>query len=183
LALEPFNVIIDADSVNRHQTVESISQGRRSFLKFDLFRSRQQDSLIRNQLLSELFSDRQFFAVTLDIDKCTLCSACLRLCPTVAMKYQQQQFIIENARCVGCRLCEDACPESALTVNDHVGQNTVGAFPFVPHTCTYCRSNYLTVSSQSGLCPACRVKKAMNLFGEDIGSHSLNFRHSDAERR
>ncbi|WP_286221615.1 4Fe-4S binding protein [Marinobacter apostichopi] len=55
-------------------------------------------------------------AIEIDSDKCTLCLACVSLCPTGALNDHpdrpEVQFT-ENA-CVQCGVCESTCPETAI---------------------------------------------------------------------
>lgn len=55
-------------------------------------------------------------AIEIDSDKCTLCLACVSLCPTGALgdhpDRPEVQFT-ENA-CVQCGICESTCPETAI---------------------------------------------------------------------
>jgi len=57
-------------------------------------------------------------AVQIDADKCTLCLACVSLCPTGALgdhpDRPEVQFT-ENA-CVQCGVCETTCPETAISL-------------------------------------------------------------------
>ncbi|MFN2361721.1 MAG: 4Fe-4S binding protein [Marinobacter sp.] len=57
-------------------------------------------------------------AIEIDSDKCTLCLACVSLCPTGALgdhpDRPEVQFT-ENA-CVQCGICESTCPETAITL-------------------------------------------------------------------
>ena len=56
--------------------------------------------------------------VQIDADKCTLCLACVSLCPTGALgdhpDRPEVQFT-ENA-CVQCGICESTCPETAMSL-------------------------------------------------------------------
>ncbi|WP_417515907.1 4Fe-4S binding protein [Marinobacter sp.] len=57
-------------------------------------------------------------AINIDSDKCTLCLACVSLCPTGALgdhpDRPEVQFT-ENA-CVQCGICESTCPETAINL-------------------------------------------------------------------
>lgn len=57
-------------------------------------------------------------AIEIDSDKCTLCLACVSLCPTGALgdhpDRPEVQFT-ENA-CVQCGVCESTCPETAINL-------------------------------------------------------------------
>jgi ferredoxin len=63
-------------------------------------------------------SDRApFGAIRVDAQRCTLCMACTGACPTGSMlagnESPQLKFIEEN--CVQCGLCEQTCPENAIS--------------------------------------------------------------------
>lgn len=59
-----------------------------------------------------------FGEVVLDRDACTLCMACVSVCPAAALQAGGEtpalRFIEWN--CVQCGLCETACPEDAVTL-------------------------------------------------------------------
>lgn len=48
--------------------------------------------------------------------RCTLCNACVNLCPTKALEKGTQSIDFAYGRCIACGLCEQACPEDALTL-------------------------------------------------------------------
>ena len=57
-------------------------------------------------------------AIKVDIASCTMCLSCVSSCPAGALKDNaellQLQFIEKN--CVQCGLCEQTCPEAAITL-------------------------------------------------------------------
>ncbi len=57
-----------------------------------------------------------FGGIEVDSDRCTLCAACVTLCPTRALSSSQDGGVLEFAeqRCVQCGLCERGCPERAI---------------------------------------------------------------------
>jgi len=59
-----------------------------------------------------------FGAVTVDGESCTLCYSCVAVCPSGALQdgagRPQLDFIERN--CVQCGLCEQACPENAISL-------------------------------------------------------------------
>lgn len=57
-------------------------------------------------------------AIEIDSDKCTLCLACVSLCPTGALgdhPDRPEVRFTENA-CVQCGVCKSTCPETAITL-------------------------------------------------------------------
>ncbi|MEA2117655.1 4Fe-4S dicluster domain-containing protein [Halovibrio sp. HP20-50] len=57
-------------------------------------------------------------AIEVDSDACTLCHACVSNCPTPALKSGGNTPALSflEADCVQCGLCEQACPENAITL-------------------------------------------------------------------
>lgn len=59
-----------------------------------------------------------FGEIDVDAGKCTLCMACVSVCPASALHdgddLPKLQFIEDN--CVQCGICERACPEDAITL-------------------------------------------------------------------
>ncbi|MEL6978656.1 MAG: 4Fe-4S binding protein [Pseudomonadota bacterium] len=57
-------------------------------------------------------------AVTLDQEACTLCLACVSLCPTGALSDDPDRPALrfQEDACVQCGICASACPETALTL-------------------------------------------------------------------
>ncbi len=55
-------------------------------------------------------------AVEIDRERCTLCAACLRVCPTGALAHPgaTNQLAFTEASCVQCGLCVNVCPEKAV---------------------------------------------------------------------
>ncbi len=58
-----------------------------------------------------------FGEIEVDREACTLCMACVSVCPTLALAdgYDMPQLRFDEWNCVQCGLCETACPEGAIT--------------------------------------------------------------------
>lgn len=56
-------------------------------------------------------------SVHLDAAKCTGCTACVKCCPTEAIRVVRGRAIVREERCIDCGLCVRACPHSAFTVS------------------------------------------------------------------
>jgi len=57
-------------------------------------------------------------AVVVNSDACTLCLACVSLCPTGALgdNPDQPQLRFQEDACLQCGICRNACPEKAITL-------------------------------------------------------------------
>jgi len=81
------------------------------------------DHLAGHQQPSEptvaLTGDAAFGEVKVDTDACTLCLACVTVCPGRALQdgetLPQLKFI--ESQCLQCGLCEKACPENAISLS------------------------------------------------------------------
>jgi Fe-S-cluster-containing hydrogenase component 2/coenzyme F420-reducing hydrogenase delta subunit len=51
-------------------------------------------------------------------DACTLTPTCSNLCPTDAIRRTEGGLEFNHEKCVNCGLCEEGCPESAITMHD-----------------------------------------------------------------
>ena len=60
--------------------------------------------------------------ITVDPERCTLCSACVQECPTNAIELNRspdrEELLYTPARCIACRHCADICPEDAIRYED-----------------------------------------------------------------
>jgi ferredoxin len=57
-------------------------------------------------------------AVEINTDSCTLCLACVSLCPVGALgdNPDKPQVRFQEAACLQCGICESTCPENAITL-------------------------------------------------------------------
>ncbi len=64
--------------------------------------------------------DAPFGEVRVNTRRCTLCFACTQLCPTgalVADNAKTQRLLFRESMCVQCGLCEQGCPEKAVSLH------------------------------------------------------------------
>jgi Pyruvate/2-oxoacid:ferredoxin oxidoreductase delta subunit len=53
--------------------------------------------------------------VFVDDDKCVDCGACISLCPTDALCFDEENRLkLYYDRCIGCLLCLNSCPRFAI---------------------------------------------------------------------
>ena len=55
-------------------------------------------------------------AVTVDVEKCTGCGACVDVCPVEAITVKNDVAVVDEAECVECGACADECPNEALSL-------------------------------------------------------------------
>jgi|Deesub1362A_J573_1020465.scaffolds.fasta_scaffold00005_295 ferredoxin len=61
--------------------------------------------------------DFPFADILIDKEKCTLCSTCMNMCPTEAIKREDAgKIVFSYSYCIACGLCCEACPEKAITM-------------------------------------------------------------------
>ena len=51
----------------------------------------------------------------IDHDKCTLCGACVKVCPVGALSIEERRLRLDES-CVLCRVCAEKCPVDALSM-------------------------------------------------------------------
>jgi ferredoxin len=95
-----------------------------------------------------------FGVVTVDESTCTLCMACVEICPTSALKPGglAPALLFTESACIACGICERGCPESSISVAqalelDPVRRETSRALhtePLVP--CITCGTPHATAS-------------------------------------
>lgn len=101
-----------------------------------------------------LLAGDPFGAVVVDQSKCTLCLACIGVCPTSSLSGHPDKpslgFV--EANCVQCGLCKTTCPEKAITLAPRLNfAETARARQVLkeeePYCCTRCGKAFGTKSS------------------------------------
>lgn len=74
-------------------------------------------------------------AVNVDTGACTLCLACVSLCPVGALgdNPEKPQLRFQEAACLQCGICESTCPESAITLTPQLDLSTMALTHRVLH--------------------------------------------------
>jgi len=86
-------------------------------------------------------------AVLVDTDACTLCLACVSLCPSGALvdNPDMPQLRFQEDACLQCGLCSNVCPEQAITLQPQLNQTDAALSQVVlneeePFACVECGS-------------------------------------------
>lgn len=98
----------------------------------------------------------QYFAYYVSVS-CNHCEkpACVEVCPTGAMAKGEDGIVsVDQARCIGCRYCEWACPYGAPQYDERVGRMT---------KCDLCKD--LLAKGENPVCADACVMRAIS-FGE-----------------
>ena len=136
-----------------------------------------------------------FGEVVVDRSKCTVCRACVNLCPTAALQGRAEprpMLAFVEANCIQCGLCEIGCPEKAISLNPRFVADPVarGAARVLHEDdlacCVVCRTPFIAASllassiahvkdfpgliSVEGIerlkmCPSCRQRESMHAHG------------------
>jgi ferredoxin len=128
--------------------------------------------------------------VHVDSQRCTLCFACVNLCPTRALSGRHgttQQLVFQESACVQCGLCVRGCPEQAVSLHARLALQAFGQMTSrVLHEdeqfkCTSCGTPFINrrmlassldrlknhaVMAQGGrealmTCPSCRQREML----------------------
>lgn len=76
---------------------------------------------LRSEYRVETAIDNGCQVAVIDIDKCTNCNRCQKICPGQAISLDMG--IVEKDRCLGCGLCVGACNQDALTMTNRDNSN------------------------------------------------------------
>lgn len=55
-------------------------------------------------------------SIVFNKDRCTGCTACVKVCPTEAIRVSRSKAVIYDQRCIDCGRCVSTCPHHAFTV-------------------------------------------------------------------
>ncbi|MGD8191577.1 4Fe-4S binding protein [Brevibacillus ginsengisoli] len=105
--------------------------------------------------LTKYYSDYQFTQITLNVEKCTLCMACQRLCERKCLRLSENGFTISAQSCSSCQLCADICPENAITVEDGILPAQQLEYSTYTKQCTVCSNTFETLREHEEKCVMC----------------------------
>jgi len=98
----------------------------------------------------EITPDQPFAMAEVRAEGCTLCRSCANVCPTHAFRFDEtnQALTFRHISCIDCGLCEQACPESVITLTkmlrlNHAALEDVPLVKDVMISCTKCNKPFI----------------------------------------
>lgn len=105
--------------------------------------------------LPKFYTDFQFAKVTVDVEKCTLCGACQKLCYKHCIEIDGENFTISSQSCSACQLCADICPEQAIMVEEQIFKVEGTKLLVFKKFCNICQENFHTLQENDETCFVC----------------------------
>ena len=102
-------------------------------------------ALAEGQPVIALPKGAPYGAITVDTDACTMCLACVSLCPVGALTdaADKPQIGLQEAACLQCGICKSTCPENAISLSPRLNLENAALSPVVlnqeePFDCISC---------------------------------------------
>ncbi len=107
-------------------------------------------------------------AIEIDTDACTLCLACVSLCPVGALtdNTEKPQVNFQEAACLQCGICKSTCPETAISLKPQLNLADSALSPVVlneedPFECISCGAPFGTKSTIERIVAQLKDKHSM----------------------
>lgn len=96
-------------------------------------------------------------------ENCTLCTVCVRICPTGALTSGRnfRDLAFDTSQCVRCGLCHDVCQTDAILLAEQTSLQQLVARKdhllgrIKSRKCVECGMSYNAAVNPNGLCPRC----------------------------
>jgi ferredoxin len=118
--------------------------------------------------LHQYYTDFQFTNLTIDIDKCSLCNVCVRICDQKCFAIQEEHFSLFMQGCTSCGLCADICPEKAILLEEKITKTKEINLPIYEKKCQACHHTFKTVREQDEICTTCAKLKHGNSVSQVV---------------
>lgn len=131
--------------------------------------------------LPQAFPGFQFTRLEVEASRCSLCLACVRVCPTGAISVSVNALTFDGARCNDCQLCQDACPARAIALIPEIRPLRLTHFRIHFNACSACGEPYAALRASAGRCPPCQIRQQLHIPASAIGQRSLQSTCEDNE--
>ncbi|RJT37419.1 4Fe-4S binding protein [Rahnella woolbedingensis] len=102
-----------------------------------------------------LFTQISEYRPDLDKDRCSLCGACVRVCPEKAIRLENSELMLNPIKCTGCGNCEAVCFEKAIVAHE-AGSTAPTVYGVEQVRCRICHRDFHAWSLREDKCPVCR---------------------------
>jgi Fe-S-cluster-containing hydrogenase component 2 len=106
--------------------------------------------------LSKYYENVQFTRITINIEKCSLCTICQKLCRKQCFHIEEGHFALSTQGCENCQLCVETCPEQAILVEDYISKAEETLLPIYEKVCQTCQRTFKTLDEHDETCVACK---------------------------
>jgi NAD-dependent dihydropyrimidine dehydrogenase PreA subunit len=132
----------EIESIYQQAVQESVHASRRNFFKA-IFQQPFQTKTEQDELIQQL--THLPHAVQFDLNRCTACADCIKICPPHALTLDRREegafYALNPFLCDGCGLCESVCPVDAIHLQKYVPQLKVELEVRVK-SCLHCQHEF-----------------------------------------
>ncbi len=118
----------------------------------------------KNYSLEKMYPEWQFYSIEINKNKCNLCQACFKLCPTKVFDVGNGLITINDIHCVDCKLCEDVCKEKAINVTNKIKRTESNVNTVFQKTCSKCEKHFLSWKDEDDICFICDSTQEQSFF-------------------
>ena len=105
--------------------------------------------------LASYYQGYQFYTVSMDTKRCTLCQACFSFCSQEVFSLLNTGLKINHEKCVNCRDCTDICQESAIQITSSIKEKSETVEDFHSKICLVCGKSFHTFGPEVEKCHIC----------------------------
>lgn len=111
--------------------------------------------------LAKHYPEYQFFHITVDVNKCTVCNACQKLCGQNCFDIQKEVFQISPQDCNACQICADICPEHAIVIENKISRKLEEPISLTVYnnTCSTCDRSFEALTPDENKCIICKKRE------------------------